>query len=172
MEEASGIAAPFVKLPLAWDHVLLERIYDWGYDGEPLDTMAARRIECARVAMRPNRTKPTARCSMRSRLWASRTSPCPQPPPACVPRSSARGARLWPVHFARPIGSLASFRPFAGCAAYVGDCLLNGRIADVTIWYRLTDTVPRLGIPVEHMNICLLFERKIGVKRIWTLSDR
>jgi len=39
---------PFVKLPLGWGKVLLNRIYDWGYDGEPLDTMAGRRIECAR----------------------------------------------------------------------------------------------------------------------------
>jgi 4-pyridoxate dehydrogenase len=39
---------PFVKLPLAWGRVLFDRIYDWGYDGEPLDTMAGRRIECAR----------------------------------------------------------------------------------------------------------------------------
>ena len=38
----------FVKLPLGWGKVLLERIYDWGYDGEPLETMAGRRIECAR----------------------------------------------------------------------------------------------------------------------------
>jgi 4-pyridoxate dehydrogenase len=39
---------PFVKLPLAWGRVLLDRIYDWGYDGEPQETMAGRRIECAR----------------------------------------------------------------------------------------------------------------------------
>ena len=26
---------PFVKLPLGWGKVLLNRIYDWGYDGEP-----------------------------------------------------------------------------------------------------------------------------------------
>jgi 4-pyridoxate dehydrogenase len=39
---------PFVKLPLGWGKVLLSRIYDWGYDGEPLETMAGRRIECAR----------------------------------------------------------------------------------------------------------------------------
>ena len=39
---------PFVKLPLGWGKVLLSRIYDWGYDGEPQDTMGGRRIECAR----------------------------------------------------------------------------------------------------------------------------
>ena len=39
---------PFVKLPLGWGKVLLDRIYDWGYDGEPQETMAGRRIECAR----------------------------------------------------------------------------------------------------------------------------
>ena len=39
---------PFVKLPLGWGKVLLNRIYDWGYDGEPQDTMAGRRLECAR----------------------------------------------------------------------------------------------------------------------------
>jgi 4-pyridoxate dehydrogenase len=37
-----------VKLPLSWGRVLLDRIYDWGYDGEPQATMAGRRIECAR----------------------------------------------------------------------------------------------------------------------------
>jgi 4-pyridoxate dehydrogenase len=39
---------PYVKLPLTWGRVLLDRLYDWGYDGEPQDTMAGRRIECAR----------------------------------------------------------------------------------------------------------------------------
>lgn len=39
---------PFVKLPLTWGRVLLDRIYDWGYDTDPQDTMARRRIECAR----------------------------------------------------------------------------------------------------------------------------
>jgi 4-pyridoxate dehydrogenase len=39
---------PFVKLPLGWGKALLNRIYDWGYDGEPQDSMAGRRIECAR----------------------------------------------------------------------------------------------------------------------------
>jgi 4-pyridoxate dehydrogenase len=39
---------PFVKLPLGWGKVLLNRIYDWGYDGEPQESMAGRRIECAR----------------------------------------------------------------------------------------------------------------------------
>ena len=39
---------PLVKVPLGWGKVLLDRIYDWGYDGEPLETMAGRRIECAR----------------------------------------------------------------------------------------------------------------------------
>ena len=39
---------PFVKLPLGWGKVLLDGIYDWGYNGEPQETMAGRRIECAR----------------------------------------------------------------------------------------------------------------------------
>jgi 4-pyridoxate dehydrogenase len=39
---------PYVKLPLGWGKVLLNRIYDWGYDGESQATMAGRRIECAR----------------------------------------------------------------------------------------------------------------------------
>ena len=39
---------PYVKLPLTWGRVLLDRLYDWGYSGEPQDTMAGRRIECAR----------------------------------------------------------------------------------------------------------------------------
>lgn len=39
---------PFIKLPLGWGKVLLQRTYDWGYDSEPQDTMAGRRIEVAR----------------------------------------------------------------------------------------------------------------------------
>ncbi len=39
---------PFIKLPLGWGKVLLNRIYDWGYDGEPQDCVAGRRIEVAR----------------------------------------------------------------------------------------------------------------------------
>ena len=39
---------PLLKLPLGWGKVLLGRMYDWGYDGEPQPTMAGRRIECAR----------------------------------------------------------------------------------------------------------------------------
>lgn len=39
---------PLVKLPLGWGRVLADRLYDWGYDAEPQDTMAGRRIECAR----------------------------------------------------------------------------------------------------------------------------
>lgn len=39
---------PFVKLPLGWGKVLLNRIYDWGYDSEPVEGLAGRRVECAR----------------------------------------------------------------------------------------------------------------------------
>jgi 4-pyridoxate dehydrogenase len=39
---------PYVKLPLGWGKVLHNRIYDWGYDAEPQESMAGRRIECAR----------------------------------------------------------------------------------------------------------------------------
>jgi choline dehydrogenase/4-pyridoxate dehydrogenase len=39
---------PFIKLPLGWGKVLLNRIYDWGYDTEPEPTMNDRRIEVAR----------------------------------------------------------------------------------------------------------------------------
>ncbi|MDH7795357.1 MULTISPECIES: choline dehydrogenase [unclassified Beijerinckia] len=39
---------PFIKLPLGWGKVLRDRIYDWGYDGEPQQTMGGRRVECAR----------------------------------------------------------------------------------------------------------------------------
>ena len=39
---------PFIKLPIGWGKVLLNRIYDWGYDSEPLETMQGRSIECAR----------------------------------------------------------------------------------------------------------------------------
>lgn len=39
---------PLLKLPLGWGKVLLNRMYDWGYDAEPEATMAGRRIEVAR----------------------------------------------------------------------------------------------------------------------------
>jgi 4-pyridoxate dehydrogenase len=39
---------PLIKLPLGWGKVLVGRMYDWGYDGEPQPTMGGRRIECAR----------------------------------------------------------------------------------------------------------------------------
>lgn len=39
---------PLIKLPLGWGKVLLNRMYDWGYDGEPQDCVAGRRIEVAR----------------------------------------------------------------------------------------------------------------------------
>ena len=48
LEAGGWDSHPFVKLPLGWGKVLLSRLYDWGYDGEPLETMAGRRIECAR----------------------------------------------------------------------------------------------------------------------------
>jgi choline dehydrogenase/4-pyridoxate dehydrogenase len=37
-----------LKLPLAWGAVLLNRMYDWGYDTEPEERMDNRRIEVAR----------------------------------------------------------------------------------------------------------------------------
>jgi choline dehydrogenase/4-pyridoxate dehydrogenase len=39
---------PLLKLPLGWGKVLLDRMYDWGYDTEPEQTMFGRRIEVAR----------------------------------------------------------------------------------------------------------------------------
>ncbi|MBI3436383.1 MAG: GMC family oxidoreductase N-terminal domain-containing protein [Proteobacteria bacterium] len=39
---------PYLKLPLGWGRVLLNRMYDWGYFAEPQETMAGRRVECAR----------------------------------------------------------------------------------------------------------------------------
>ena len=39
---------PFIKLPLGWGKVLLDRIYDWGYDTVPEGTLANRRLEVAR----------------------------------------------------------------------------------------------------------------------------
>lgn len=39
---------PFIKLPLGWGKLLLDRMYDWGYEGEPQDCIAGRRIEVAR----------------------------------------------------------------------------------------------------------------------------
>ncbi len=39
---------PYLKLPLGWGRVLLDRLYDWGYDTEPEEAMEGRRIEVAR----------------------------------------------------------------------------------------------------------------------------
>jgi 4-pyridoxate dehydrogenase len=39
---------PLLKLPLGWGRVLLNRMYDWGYDTEPEPTMNGRSIEVAR----------------------------------------------------------------------------------------------------------------------------
>src|SRR6478609_2944178 len=39
---------PLLKLPLGWGHVLLNRMYDWGYDTEPETGLNGRRIEVAR----------------------------------------------------------------------------------------------------------------------------
>jgi 4-pyridoxate dehydrogenase len=47
--EAGGWDRHFLlKLPLAWGAVLLNRMYDWGYDTEPEERMDGRRIEVAR----------------------------------------------------------------------------------------------------------------------------
>ncbi len=39
---------PLLKLPLGWGKVLLDRMYDWGYDTQPEAGMGGRRIEVAR----------------------------------------------------------------------------------------------------------------------------
>jgi choline dehydrogenase/4-pyridoxate dehydrogenase len=39
---------PLLKLPLGWGRVLLNRMYDWGYDTEPEPEMNGRSIEVAR----------------------------------------------------------------------------------------------------------------------------
>jgi 4-pyridoxate dehydrogenase len=39
---------PFLKLPLGWGQVLLNRMYDWGYDTDPEPGLEGRRIEVAR----------------------------------------------------------------------------------------------------------------------------
>ena len=39
---------PLLKLPLGWGRVLLNRMYDWGYDTEPESEMNGRSIEVAR----------------------------------------------------------------------------------------------------------------------------
>ncbi len=39
---------PLLKVPLGWGKVLLNRMYDWGYDTEPEECMDGRRIEVAR----------------------------------------------------------------------------------------------------------------------------
>jgi 4-pyridoxate dehydrogenase len=48
LEAGGWDSHPLIKLPLGWGKVLLSRMYDWGYDGEPQPAMADRRIECAR----------------------------------------------------------------------------------------------------------------------------
>ena len=39
---------PLLKLPLAWGKVLLDRMYDWGYDTEPEPSLGGRSLEVAR----------------------------------------------------------------------------------------------------------------------------
>jgi 4-pyridoxate dehydrogenase len=48
LEAGGWDRSPFLKLPLGWGRVLLDRMCDWGYDSEPQDTLAGRRIEVAR----------------------------------------------------------------------------------------------------------------------------
>jgi 4-pyridoxate dehydrogenase len=71
---------PFLKLPLGWGKVLLQRIYDWGYDSEPQDTMAGRRIEVARGKVVGGSSSINAMAYVRGNRadydrWASRSLP-------------------------------------------------------------------------------------------------
>ena len=71
---------PFIKLPLGWGKVLLQRIYDWGYDSEPQDSMAGRRIEVARGKVVGGSSSINAMAYVRGNRadydrWASRSLP-------------------------------------------------------------------------------------------------
>ena len=71
---------PFIKLPLGWGKVLLQRMYDWGYDSEPQDTMAGRRIEIARGKVVGGSSSINAMAYVRGNRadydrWASRMLP-------------------------------------------------------------------------------------------------
>ncbi len=39
---------PWIRIPLAWGKILMNRLHDWGYFAEPLASMDNRAIECAR----------------------------------------------------------------------------------------------------------------------------
>jgi len=39
---------PWIHIPLGWGKILQKRLHDWGYFCEPEETVAGRRIECAR----------------------------------------------------------------------------------------------------------------------------
>jgi choline dehydrogenase-like flavoprotein len=62
---------PFVKLPLGWGKVLLNRLYDWGYDGEPQETMAGRRALNAHAARWSADRPPSTRWPMCAAIAAT-----------------------------------------------------------------------------------------------------
>lgn len=71
---------PLIKLPLGWGKVLLDRIYDWGYDTEPEETMGGRRIEVARGKVIGGSSSINAMAYVRGNRadyerWASRGMP-------------------------------------------------------------------------------------------------
>ncbi len=71
---------PYIKLPLGWGKVLLQRMYDWGYDSEPQDAMAGRRIEVARGKVVGGSSSINAMAYVRGNRadydrWASRMLP-------------------------------------------------------------------------------------------------
>jgi len=39
---------PWIHIPLGWGRILQFRLHDWGYDCEPEENVANRRVECAR----------------------------------------------------------------------------------------------------------------------------
>jgi 4-pyridoxate dehydrogenase len=39
---------PWIHIPLGWGRILQFRLHDWGYDCEPEENVAGRRVECAR----------------------------------------------------------------------------------------------------------------------------
>ena len=39
---------PWIHIPLGWGKILQNRLHDWGYFCEPEESVAGRRVECAR----------------------------------------------------------------------------------------------------------------------------
>ena len=80
LEAGGWDSHPFLKLPLGWGKVLLNRMYDWGYNTEPEATMGGRRIEVARGKVVGGSSSINAMAYVRGNRadynrWASRGMP-------------------------------------------------------------------------------------------------